>query len=185
MEFAELARQVADAQPLRDELSESQESQVVADKQMLLVATCVLSHWTLEQMTSSYRLSEADVVKQLTRLDRIGIIELRPLNRYRLKISKAFRWRPHGSVMTFFREHALLEYFSGAFNADGEQFTLVHGSISKSTAPAFAERLQRLAQDFSQQHLADQKLREDQREGYTLVLAMRAWEFAAFTQLRR
>jgi hypothetical protein len=185
MEFSELARQVADAQPLRDELTESQESQVVADRQLLLVATCVLSHWTLEQMTSSYRLSEADVVKQLTRLDRIGIIELRPLNRYRLKISKAFRWRPHGPVMTFFREHALLEYFSGAFNADGEQFTLVHGSISKSTAPAFAERLQRLAQDFSQQHLADQKLRIDQREGFTLVLAMRAWEFAAFTQLRR
>ena len=62
---------------------------------------------------------------------------------------------------------------------------LVHGSISRALAPTFVERLQRLAQDFAAQHLADQKLDEAQREGYTLVLAMREWEFGAFTQLRR
>ena len=35
------------------------------------------------------------------------------------------------------------------------------------------------------QHLADQKLPEAAREGYTLVLAMRRWEFDAFMRLRR
>ena len=62
---------------------------------------------------------------------------------------------------------------------------LVHGSISRSLAPAFMERMQRVAQDFAQQHLADQRQPEVQREGYTLLLALRSWEFAAFTQLRR
>jgi hypothetical protein len=47
------------------------------------------------------------------------------------------------------------------------------------------ERLQRVAQDFAQQHLADQKLPPTEREGYTLVLGMRRWEFAAFAALRR
>jgi len=42
-----------------------------------------------------------------------------------------------------------------------------------------------VAQDFAQQHLADQKLTDTDREGYTLLLAMRSWEFEAFTQLRR
>ena len=32
---------------------------------------------------------------------------------------------------------------------------------------------------------ADQKLPQHNREGYTLLLAMRRWEFAAFTALRR
>mgnify|MGYP003705233869 CR=1 FL=1 len=62
-------------------------------------------------------------------LDRLGIIELRPLNRYRLKLAKTFRWRPHGPVMDFFREHALLDYYSGGFDGHGESLLLVHGSI--------------------------------------------------------
>ena len=45
--------------------------------------------------------------------------------------------------------------------------------------------MQRVAQDFAQQHQADQKLPDKDREGYTLLLAMRSWEFAAFTALRR
>ena len=44
---------------------------------------------------------------------------------------------------------------------------------------------QRVAQDFSQQHQADQKLADKDREGYTLLLAMRSWEFEAFAKLRR
>ena len=62
---------------------------------------------------------------------------------------------------------------------------LVHGSISRSLAPAFMERMQRVAQDFAQQHLADQKLPDREREGYTLLLAMRSWEFEAFASMRR
>ena len=185
LDFADLARQVADTQPLLAELREDQERAVVADKKLLLVAICVLSQWTLEQITASYRLTEAEGIRHLAQLDRLGIIELKPLNRYRLKLAKTFRWRPHGPVMQFFREDALLDYYGGGFDGPGEGLLLVHGSIGRALAPAFVERLQRLAQDFAQHHLADQKLPEAQREGYTLLLAMRSWEFAAFTALRR
>jgi DNA-binding Xre family transcriptional regulator len=185
LDFADLARRVADTQPLLAGLTESQEKAVVADKKLLLVAICVLSQWTLEQISSSYRLTPAEGIKYLTQLDRIGIIELRPLNRYRLKLAKTFRWRPHGPVMDYFRDNALLDYFSGGFDGNGEGLLLVHGSISRSLAPSFLERMQRVAQDFAQQHQTDQKLSENDREGYTLLLAMRSWEFEAFTALRR
>jgi DNA-binding Xre family transcriptional regulator len=185
LDFADLARRVADTQPLLAELTESQEKAVVADKKLLLAAICVLSQWTLEQITTSYRLSEAECIKYLAQLDRIGIIELKPLNRYRLKLAKTFRWRPHGPVMNYFRDHALLDYFAGGFDGLGEGVLLVHGNISRSLAPAFMERMQRVAQDFAQQHLADQKLPEREREGYTLLLAMRSWEFEAFSSMRR
>ena len=184
-DFAELARRVADAQPLLKELTQEQERAVVADKKLLLCAICVLSQWTLEQITERYRLSEAECVKCLAQLDRIGIIELRPLNRYRLKLAKTFRWRPHGPVMEFFRENVVLDYYRGGFDGPAEGLLLVHGSISKSLAPAFLERLQRVAQDFAQQHQTDQKLSPKDREGYTLLLGMRNWEFELFTRLRR
>ena len=185
LDFAELARRVADAQPLVTELTQEQERAVVADKKLLLCAICVLSQWTLEQVTTEYRLSEAECIKYFVALDRIGIIELRPLNRYRLKLAKTFRWRPHGPVMHYFRDHAVLDYFSGGFDGPAEGLLLVHGAVSRAIAPSFMDRLQRVAQDFAQQHQADQKLPEAAREGYTLLLAMREWEFEAFTRLRR
>jgi DNA-binding Xre family transcriptional regulator len=184
LDFAELSRRVADTQPLLREMTQDQERAVVADKKLLLVAICVLSQWTLEQITAQYRLSEAECVKYLAQLDRIGIIELRPLNRYRLKLAKTFRWRPHGPVMDFFRENVVLDYYRGGFDGPAEGLLLVHGSISKSLAPAFLDRLQRVAQDFAQQHQTDQKLTPKEREGYTLLLGMRNWEFELFTRLR-
>ena len=185
LDFADLARSVADSRPLLQQITREQEVAVVADRKLLLTAICVLSQWTLEQVLTTYRLTEAEGVKYLAQLDRIGIIELRPGNRYRLKLAKTFRWRPHGPVMDYFREHALLDYFAGGFDGPGEGVLLVHGSISRSLAPAFMERMQRVAQDFAQQHLADQRQPEAQREGYTLLLAMRSWEFEAFTGMRR
>jgi hypothetical protein len=87
--------------------------------------------------------------------------------------------------MDYFRDNALLDYFSGGFEGDGEGLLLVHGSISRGLAPSFLERMQRVAQDFAQRHQADQKLAAKDPEGYTLLLAMRSWEFEAFTALRR
>jgi hypothetical protein len=42
-----------------------------------------------------------------------------------------------------------------------------------------------VAQDFAQQHLADQKLPADQKRPYTLLIGMRSWLFEAFRDLRR
>jgi hypothetical protein len=62
---------------------------------------------------------------------------------------------------------------------------LVHGQISSAQASTFVERLQRVGQDFAQQHLADQKLAPEQKRPYTLVVGMRSWLFAAFRDLKR
>jgi hypothetical protein len=185
IDFAELARKVADAQPLRREMTLEQERAVVADRKLLLIAICCSSQWTFEQMVSTYRVTEAEAVKHLVELDRLGIIELRPMNRYRLLLAKTFRWRPHGPVMQYVREHVVNDYYQGGFDGDGEMIMLVHGQIGLSLATLFNERLQRVAQDFAQQHLADQKLPADQKRPYTLMIGMRSWLFAEFRDLRR
>lgn len=185
MDFADLARKIADAQPLRRELTHDQEAAVIADRKLLLMAICAFSQWTFEQIVATYTVTEAECVKYLVQLDKLGIIELRPLNRYRLKVAKGFRWRPHGPVMQYFREHVADDYFSGGFDGEGEMLMMVHGQIGKSLAATFAERMQRIGQDFAQQHLADQKLGPDQKRPYTLVVGMRSWLFAAFRDLKR
>ena len=75
--------------------------------------------------------------------------------------------------------------FLGCFDGGGEGLLLVRVSIRRSLAPSFLERMQRVVQDFAQQHQADQKLADKDREGYTLLLAMRSWKSDAFLALRR
>ena len=185
MDFADLARQVALASPQRSELTLAQERAVVADPKLLLEAICVLSLWSLEEIVDSYALSKPQALACLLALDKLGFIELREHNRYRLKIDKTFRWRADGPVMQYFREHAVADYYSGGFDGPGELLMLVHGHISPAQAALFNERLQRLAQDFSQQHIADQKLPVADKCAYTLVIGMRSWLFAPFREMLR
>jgi transcriptional regulator with XRE-family HTH domain len=185
MDFAELARVVAQASPAQHEMTLEQERAVVRDPKLLLTAISALSQWTLEQIVATYSISKAQAVACFLTLDKLGILELRANNRYRLKIDKTFRWRPDGPVMRFFREHVVSDYFGGDFGAHGELLTLVHGQISPAQALLFNERLRRLAQDFAQQHLADQKLHATERRAYTMVFGMRSWLFGGFRQLLR
>jgi len=185
MDFTELARQVAAQAPMVKALTEAQEQAVVADRRLLLVAICCMSQWTVAQMQSFYTLSEAELIRYLVALDRLDIIELRPGNRYRLKLAKGFRWRPDGPVMRYFRGSVVGDFYEGGFDGEGELLMLVHGSIAKTQAAHLVERLERLGQDFAQQGLLDQKLPESQRASYTLIVGMRSWLFAAFRDLQR
>lgn len=185
LDFAELARRVADTQPLLLELTLAQEKAVVADRKLLIVAVCVLSQLPAEEILATYRFSEAELIKALTQLDRLGIIDLRPGNRYRLKVAKGFRWLPQGPVMSFFRKEVLHDYFAGGFDGESEMLMVVHGEIGRGLANSFRERLMRIGQDFSNQHLADQKLPPAQRQPYTIVIGMRSWLMAALAEMQR
>ncbi len=189
LDFADLARQVAQAAPPRRELTAAQEEAVVRDPRLLLTALCVMSQWSVEQIVATYTLSRPQATACLLALHQLGLIELRQgpgtQLRYRLKIDKAFRWRPDGPVMRFFRERAMADYFAGDFGGPGETLMLVHGRLAPAQALLFEERLQRLAQDFAQQHLADQRLPAHERRAITLVLAQRSWLFADLRQLLR
>jgi transcriptional regulator with XRE-family HTH domain len=189
MDFAELARIVALASPARQELTAEQERAVVADPKLLLAAICVLSQWSLEEVVATYAISKHRALACFMALDKLGFIQLRGSKTqpygYRLKIDKTFRWRPNGPVMQYFRKHAVGDYFDGGFEGPGEMLMLVHGQVKTLHAEQFNERLQRLVQDFAQQHVADQKLPAHERVAYTVVIGMRSWLFGAFRQLLR
>ncbi len=184
-DFAEISRRVSQAVPLTSELTYEQEIAVSKDPKLLLCAICVLSYWAFEQIVQTYQITEAETTRCLTTLDKLGVIELKPLNRYRLKVAKTFKWRSDGPIRQFFLQHVVGEYFGGRFDREGETLMMVHGNINRSIAPAFVERLQRIGEDFSKQHLADQKMDVKHRDGFTMIVGLRRWEFSAFTGLRR
>jgi hypothetical protein len=99
--LAELLRESASSLPPLDILTREQETQLVADHSLLLVAVCSLNHWTLTDITNNYALTNIEVVKKLRILDRMGIIELLPGDRIRRRAKRDFDWIPDGPIHLF------------------------------------------------------------------------------------
>ena len=181
----DVLRRAADARPQADALTLPQETSLVANPKLLLVAICCLGHWSLEQVLETYRLSEPECITLLAELDRLGLIELKPLNRYSLRVSNAFRWLPGGPVQRYFRAHVVEDYFAGGFDRPGEALMCLPARLSPARAQELAQKIGQLAGDLARLHRNDRRLPTQDREGYTLLLGFRSWEFAAFTALRR
>lgn len=181
----EVLRRAADSRPQADFLTLPQETSLVANPRLLLMAICCLGHWSLGQVTETYRLTEPECITLLAELDRLGLIELKPLNRYSLRVSNAFRWLPDGPVQRFFREHVVEDYFAGRFDRPGEALMCLPARLSSASAQELAQKIEQLAGELARLHRNDRRLAPQERDGYTLLVGFRSWEFAAFTALRR
>jgi DNA-binding Xre family transcriptional regulator len=181
----EVLRGAADATPHADTLTLQQENSLVAHPRLLLMATCCLGHWTLEQVLETYDLNEPECILLLAELDRLRLIELKPLNRYSLRVSNSFHWLPDGPVQQFFREHVVSDYFGGNFNGAGETLLFLPARLSQPSAQELVGRIQQLAGELARLHQGDRKLPAHERDGFSLLVGFRSFEYAAFTALRR
>jgi DNA-binding Xre family transcriptional regulator len=181
----DVLRRAADVQPHADTLTPVQEKALIAKPRLLLVAICCLGHWTLEQVVETYNISEPECIGFLAELDRLGVIELKPLNRYSLRVSNAFHWLADGPVQQYVREHVVADYFGGRFDGPGETLMCLPARLSLPSARELLQKIQQLAAELARLHQNDRRLDASERDGFTLLLGFRSWEFAAFTEMRR
>jgi transcriptional regulator with XRE-family HTH domain len=183
--ITELARGLDGGQEEVEKLTLQQERSIMADRKLLLVAICALSHLSLEQITHTYSLSKAECIQLLVQLDRIGFLELLPNNLIKLRVTRAFSWLPDGPIQQYFKARAQQEYFGSSFAKPGELMLVVSGVLSQTSNSAIVNRLRRIANEFADMHHGDAHLPLGERRPATLVLAIRPWELEAFQDLRR
>lgn len=184
MEFGEVVATAEALQPRLHQLTEAQELELVADPVRVLVAVCVLNHWEIQQIVATYRLSDAECITHLLKLDRLGMIRLLPENRIKLRIARDFDWRPGGPIHQFFRTRAQTDFLNSDFQQPGEWLRFQHAMLSAAANTRFQQRLQRLIQEFADMH-EDELNNTSERFGTSLLIAMRPWEPTVFSQFRR
>jgi hypothetical protein len=185
IEFCELARAVTREQSLMAHLTLEQEQEIVADSKLFLVAVCALNHVTFDEIVEAYEISAAECVRLLTRLDRLKFLELLPGNRIKLLVSRTFGWLPDGPIQRFFNDQAHSEFFRSRFNRQDEFMLVVNGMLSTGSTAEIVTRLKRITREFSDLHNDDARLPIGERSAMTLLVAVRHWQLAAFTALRR
>lgn len=174
IDFTEIARGFDREQHLVSQLDEAQEREIVNDPRLFTVAFCVLNMLSYDDILETYALSAAELVGLLVTLDRMGIIELLPNNRFRLRIARTFAWIPNGPIMTAFRNNAH-DFFDSDFAGDDEAMMLLNARLSRASGATLIERMKRLAREFSDQHIDDARLPAHQRPPMSLLLACRTW----------
>lgn len=182
---AELAQaaEAGDAQ-LRT-LSAAQEKELVSDSCLLLVAVCALNHWSMADILAVYALTETECLQRLLRLDRLGVISLLPGNRIRLTVARDFDWLPNGPIRNFFDTEGLADFLDSRFSDDGDTLAFAHGMLTDAARERLHAELRKLRAVFAELHEASLASPLPKRRGSALLLALREWEPASFTALRR
>ena len=187
VDLLELVREAQSERLRVTSLAAAQERDLVADPELLLVAICALSHWRFERILQRYRMTRARLTGLLVRLDRMGLIELLPENRIKLRVAKNFTWLPGGPIHHYFVNHVQAEFVSGTFAPERDLHRFVWGMLTAESAALLRTKMTELAETFDDLTRQDE-LRPDHEaraSGRCLLMALREWEPAKFRALRR
>jgi DNA-binding Xre family transcriptional regulator len=166
-------------------LTRRQEQELVADVKLLLVAVSVRNHLDFDEITGRYLLSETEAIRHLAHLDRLGIIDLLPGNRFKLLIDENFEWLPDGPIERYFRQRIEAQFLDSSFDGELELRGFQYGLISEGTSRIVLRKLRDLAREFAELHRADRRLPLSQRQSMGLLVAMRPWGLEVFRPLLR
>ena len=167
------------------ELSEETEQLLVDNPPYLLGLYLTLNRWKEEEVLLRYDFTKPQWIGVLAKLDRLGVIELLPENRYRLRTARNFRWRKDGPMERFFIKRLLPEYFNRPFLGVNDNLLLLSGMVSPASAAKIGLRLEEAADEFDGMLVQDAVLPTNQRVGVSLVIAQRPWSLNLFDNLRR
>ena len=166
-------------------LTPEQEQELVGDPKLLLVTYCLVNHWTFEEIVEHYDINDVEGIRYLAKLDRMNLIELLPGNRVKTLIANNFEWQPNGPIEAFFQQEVQGQFFNSNFDEDGSLRLVKNGDISGVSRQQLGERLDSIGQVFDDLAWEERKLPRTEKQGTTMVLAIRHWEFSAFVRFLR
>ena len=184
IDLLELAR-LAEERRLRvAALTEDQERQLVSDPALLLTTVCVLNRWTFERIVERYGFSTLQLTNLLVRLDRIGLIELLPAKRIRLRVARNFAWLPGGPIHRYFVDRVQGEFLSGEFDPDRDLHRFSWGMLSDPSAAQLRGKIAEVMDAFDDLTRRDEVRADAAAAGTCFLVALRRWEPTAFQSLR-
>ena len=177
LSISDLVKLAETATPEVRELTEEQEKELVSDIKLLLVAVLLVEGWTYDDIYQHYDFNEPELVQRLARLDRLKLIELQPNNRVRLRFANDFSWRKNGPIEKYFTRNIKGAFLRSRFNQENEALLFVYGVLSDRSNAILQRRLHQVASEFHELHREDLRLPLDQRQGSSMILAIRPWNF--------
>jgi len=185
MELSDLFRLYEDSRSRIIHLTKEQETELVADNKLLLVAVSVRNRLTFSEITERYQISENECVRLLAKLDKLGLIDLLPNNRIKLRIDENFQWIPSGPIARFFEKQIQTQFLKSTFANEGQCRFFLSGLLSERSHDYMIRKLEVIAKEFTELHRQDMDVPLKKRKNIGLFTALRPFELSVFQQLQR
>jgi transcriptional regulator with XRE-family HTH domain len=184
IDFFELAKLARGTESDVREMTERQEQALAQDARLLGVFYLLVSDWSAVEIVARYEISRTELTRLLVRLDRLGLIELLPQDRVRLKVPKRLRLHPGGPIHRAHGKRVIDDFIAAEFDRIGAQFRFEYRELSKASYEVMQRRLERIAAEFLELAELDATLPGRRRETTGLLLAMRPWALSRVTGLK-
>lgn len=185
LEISDLVHQMEKNIELTHQLTLEQESELVSDVKLLMMAHFLMNKLEFKKIIEVYDISETEGIRLLARLDRMKIIELQPGNRVKLMISKNFKLIKRGPIERFYEKVVQDEFFHSPFDGPGEFRIYLSGIFSRNANAEIIRKIKRLVDDANELREESEALPLSERFGCSLIMAIRPWEVEVFDKLRR
>jgi len=134
------------------------EEALAADKTLFLLLTLLLSQLDIGSIKSLLVIDEATLYLQLRRLEKLGIIDLLPNDKYRFAISLPIRWRMGGPLSDLIKDinqryisHCVDNYANTEY-----AFNTTSRFLTKNSAMQIQARLDEIRQEYDYLATQDQ-----------------------------
>lgn len=165
------------------EMTEQQEQALAQDAKLLGAFYLLLSDWTPSEILAGYELTKPELTKLLVRLDRLGLIDLMPHDRVRLRVPKRLRLHQGGPIHRAHGKRVVDAFIAAEFDRVGGHFRFEYRELSKASYELMQRRLDRVAADFLEFAELDATLPAKRRDTIGVLLAMRPWALSLVTGL--
>lgn len=185
VDILDVVRASREQEPLTTQLSEAQEAALPEDTGLMLLAHLLLNNWSVSEILETYSFSRPELTRRMYQLERLGLVEVLPFDRVRLRTARNFSWRRDGPVQRFFTDRVLKEFLDSRFEEPGERMEFVSGMLSRKSILHMQDRIVELAREMDGLVESDLGLPADDRLGTSLCVALRPWEFSGFSNFRK
>jgi transcriptional regulator with XRE-family HTH domain len=173
-ELYELAHATTDTHLRR--LTLAQESAPHADVRLGFVFSRLQLGWTAEEIQRECKIAQAPLVAYLIRLEKLGLIDLLPGNRVRLRTARDIEWRRHGPMW-----HSVDRYLKDIFDmTDSDDPDLSRRVAVVKLSPASVAQIDEMFHAVQTQvrRLADsdRSVLADDKSWYAMLLGARPFE---------
>lgn len=184
IDFFELARAASATRESRRLLTLRQEQALADAPRLMMVFHLLCQGWRSEAIAADYAMAPAELLQLLARLDGVGLIELLPGDRVRLRAARDFSWRDDGPVRARYLGAASREFMQDAFAAQEALLALEVRELGDASIAALRRKLERLVVEFREAADADVSLPRERRRSVGMLAAMRPWVFSIADSLR-
>jgi hypothetical protein len=181
-DLAKLARKATDSQEM---LTEEQEAALAKQPLLLGVFNLVYHDWRPSEIVARYDIAETECTKLLARLDRLGLIEMLPGDRVKLRAPRPFRIRPDGPIRNVLGDAAIDDFVSADFQKYEGYVRFEYREISAASFAVLRRKMDRLAIEFNEMAELDGTLTAADRMPFGFMVCSRPWDIESITGLHK